>query len=100
MRLRVGDTTARPGRPRLVGPLRPYARRSAGLLVIGSLAGILMNTAVVLPSVALGHAVDTVESYDRGQTDAHAVTGACFLLVAAALATEIPRIGKRFWLGV
>jgi ATP-binding cassette subfamily B multidrug efflux pump len=95
MRLRAGD-----GRPRLVGPLRPYARRSAGLLAIGSSAGILMNTAVVLPSVALGHAVDTVEAYDRGQTDAHAVTIACLLLVVAALATEIPRIGKRFWLGV
>jgi ATP-binding cassette, subfamily B, multidrug efflux pump len=94
------DPPGRPAKARLVGPLRPYARRSAGLLVIGSLAGILMNTAVVLPSVALGHAVDTVEAYDRGQVDAHAVTIACLLLVGAALTTEIPRIGKRFWLGV
>jgi ATP-binding cassette subfamily B multidrug efflux pump len=97
---RVPDPPAHPVKPRLVGPLRPYERRSAGLLVIGSLAGILMNTAVVLPAVALGHAVDTVEAFDRGQVDAHAVTIACLLLVAAALATEIPRIGKRFWLGV
>jgi len=100
MSLRVLDPAGRPAGPRLVGPLRPYARRSAGLLVIGSVAGILMNTAVVLPSVALGHAVDMVEAYDRGQVDAHAVSIACLLLVAAALATEIPRIGKRFWLGV
>lgn len=100
MSSRVLDPPAHPARPRLVGPLRPYARRSAGLLVIGSVAGIAMNTAVVLPSVALGHAVDTVEAYDRGQVDVRAVTIACLLLVAAALATEIPRIGKRFWLGV
>jgi ATP-binding cassette, subfamily B, multidrug efflux pump len=97
---RVLDSPGRPARPRLVVPMEPYARRSAGLLVIGSVAGILMNTAVVLPSVALGHAVDTVEAYDRGQVDAHTVTSACLLLLAAALATEIPRIGKRFWLGV
>ena len=64
------------------------------------MAGILMNTAVVLPSVALGHAIDTVEAYDRGQVDAHAVTISCLLVVTAALATEIPRMGKRFWLGV
>ena len=96
----VTDPPARPAQPRLVGPLRPYARLSAGLLAIGSLAGILMNTAVVLPSVALGHAVDTVAAYDRGQVDGHAVTLACVLLIAAALGTELPRIGKRFWLGV
>ncbi len=100
MSRRVLNPHVRPARPRLIGPLRPYARRSAGLLVIGSLSGILMNTAVVLPSVAFGHAVDTVAAYDRGQVDAHAVTIACLLLVAAALATELPRIGKRFWLGV
>ena len=31
--------------------MRPYFRQVAGLLVIGSLAGIAMNVAVVLPSV-------------------------------------------------
>ncbi len=34
--------------------MRPYARQVAGLLSVGSLCGLLMNTAVVLPAVLLG----------------------------------------------
>ncbi len=90
----------RTDRPKLLRPLRPYFRHVVGLLVIGSLAGILMNTAVVLPSVLLGHAVDTVAAFRSGQADATAVTTACLLLVAGTLATELPRVGKRYWLGV
>lgn len=59
-----------------------------------------MNTAIVLPSVLLGHAVDTVAAFRNGQADAAAVTTACLLLVAGTLATELPRVGKRYWLGV
>ncbi len=80
--------------------MRPYARQVAGLLTVGSLCGILMNTAVVLPAVLLGHAIDTVLAFDRGETDDAAVTRAVLLLVAGTLATELPRIGKRYWLGV
>lgn len=87
-------------RVRLLRPLRAYFRQVAGLLVIGSLAGIAMNVAVVLPSVLLGRAVDTVAAYSAGHTDGGAVTAAVLLLVAGSLATEIPRIGKRYWLGV
>src|SRR5258708_11438298 len=32
--------------------LRPYYRQTAGQLVLGSLAGVVMNTAVVLPTPA------------------------------------------------
>jgi ATP-binding cassette, subfamily B, multidrug efflux pump len=85
---------------RLLRPLRSYFRQVAGLLVIGSVAGIAMNTAVVLPSVLLGHAVDTVAAYHRGQITAAAVTWAAVWLVAGSVATELPRVGKRFWLGV
>jgi ABC-type multidrug transport system fused ATPase/permease subunit len=80
--------------------MRPYARQVAGLLSVGSLCGVLMNTAVVLPAILLGHAVDVVLAHDRGEADAAAVTRAVLLLVAGALATELPRIGKRYWLGV
>ena len=34
--------------------LRPYFRQIAGELVLGSLAGIVMNTAVILPAILLG----------------------------------------------
>jgi ATP-binding cassette subfamily B multidrug efflux pump len=94
------DAPASTGKPMLLRPLRPYFRRAAGLLAIGSMAGIVMNTAIVLPSVLLGHAVDTVAAYRNGHSDADSVTTACLLLVVGTLATELPRVGKRFWLGV
>jgi ABC-type multidrug transport system fused ATPase/permease subunit len=90
----------RAGRARLLWPLRGYFRRVAGLLVIGSLAGIAMNTAVVLPSVLLGRAVNTVVAYRDGNASAHAVAAAVALMVAGSIATELPRVGKRWWLGV
>jgi ABC-type multidrug transport system fused ATPase/permease subunit len=90
----------RPGRARLLRPLRGYFRRVAGLLVIGSVAGIVMNTAVVLPSVLLGRAVDAVLACRHGSTSAHAVATAVLVLVAGTVATELPRVGKRWWLGV
>src|SRR5436305_169676 len=37
--------------------MRPYFRQVAGQLVLGSLAGIVMNTAVVLPAMLLAHAM-------------------------------------------
>jgi ABC-type multidrug transport system fused ATPase/permease subunit len=72
----------------------------SGLLLVGSLAGIAMNTAVVLPSVLLGRAVDTVSAYRTGQASSATVTAAVLWLVAGTFATELPRIGKRYWLGV
>ena len=80
--------------------MRPYFRQVAGLLVIGSLAGIAMNIAVVLPSVLLGHAVDAVLAFHRGQATGGAVTWAALLLIIGTAATEVPRVGKRWWLGV
>jgi len=79
--------------------MAPYARQVAGLLTIGSLCGIVMNTAVVLPAVLLGHAIDVL-AQERGQAGGGAVTRAAMLLVAGTAATELPRIGKRCWLGV
>ena len=38
--------------------IRPYFRQVAGQLVLGSIAGFIMNTAVVLPAILLGQAID------------------------------------------
>ncbi len=38
--------------------MRPYFRQVAGQLSLGSVAGILMNTTVVLPAILLGRAID------------------------------------------
>ena len=37
--------------------MRPYFRQVAGQFVLGSLCGIVMNTAVVLPAILLGRAM-------------------------------------------
>ena len=78
--------------------LRPYFRQVAGALVLGSLAGIVMNTAVVLPAILLGRAIDTALALDKGQATPQEMTIAVLLLVGGSLLTEVPRILKRWWL--
>jgi ATP-binding cassette subfamily B multidrug efflux pump len=80
--------------------LRPYFRQVAGLLVIGSLAGIVMNVAIVLPAVFLGRAINAVLGYERHTTSGGGVALAAALFVVATAATQLPRIAKRYWLGV
>jgi ABC-type multidrug transport system fused ATPase/permease subunit len=79
--------------------MSPYLRQVAGLLTLGSLAGLVMNTAVVLPAVFLGRAVDAVVAARRAQATDADVARAVVLFVAATALTELPRIGKRWWLG-
>src|SRR5215216_4306972 len=78
--------------------LRRYFRQVAGQLAIGSVAGIIMNTAVVLPAILLGSAIDKALALERGQATPDDVTLAALLLVAGTLLTEGPRVLKRWWL--
>jgi ABC-type multidrug transport system fused ATPase/permease subunit len=78
--------------------LRPYFRQVAGQLVLGALAGIVMNTAVVLPPILLGRAIDRALALERGQATAADVGWAALAFVAGTLLTEGPRILKRWWL--
>src|SRR6266850_2701394 len=78
--------------------MRPYLRQVTGQLVLGSVAGIVMNTAVVLPAILLGRAIDRVLALERGETTAVAVGWAALAFVGGTLLTELPRIGKRWWL--
>lgn len=78
--------------------LRPYFRQVAGQLVLGSLAGIIMNTAVVLPAILLGRTIDQALALERGEATGSDVTLAALLLIGGTLLTEVPRIGKRWWL--
>jgi ATP-binding cassette subfamily B multidrug efflux pump len=78
--------------------MRPYFRQVAGQLVLGSVAGVIMNTAVVLPAILLGRAIDRALSFERGEATAADVGWAALALVAGTLLTEVPRIGKRWWL--
>src|SRR5438445_3545866 len=78
--------------------MRPYLRQVAGQLVLGSVAGIVMNTAVVLPAILLGRAIDRVLSLARGEATAADVGWAALVFVGGTLLTEVPRIAKRWWL--
>jgi ABC-type multidrug transport system fused ATPase/permease subunit len=78
--------------------LCPYFRQVAGQLVLGSIAGFIMNTAIVLPAILLGRAIDTVLAFERGAVGPGAVGWATLAFVGGTLLTEIPRIAKRWWL--
>jgi ABC-type multidrug transport system fused ATPase/permease subunit len=78
--------------------MRPYFRQVAGQLVLGSLAGIIMNTAVVLPAILLGQAIDAALAFERGTVGASAVGWAALAFVGGTLLTEVPRAAKRWWL--
>ena len=78
--------------------LRFYYRRALLLLIVGSLFGIVMNSAAVLPPLMLGRAIDAALAYERRQGSAEAVGWAALLFVLAVVASEGPRIGKRWGL--
>ena len=78
--------------------MRPYFRQVAGQLVLGSVSGVIMNTAVVLPAILLGRAIDRVLSLERGEATAVDVGWAALAFIGGTLLTEVPRIGKRWWL--
>jgi ATP-binding cassette subfamily B multidrug efflux pump len=80
--------------------LRPYYRQIAGLLALGSVGGIVMNLAVVLPAVLLGRAVNVVLAAEHHRASTAQVGWAALVFVGGTAATELPRIGKRYWLGV
>jgi ATP-binding cassette subfamily B multidrug efflux pump len=78
--------------------MRPYFRQVAGQLVLGSMAGIIMNTAVVLPAILLGQAIDAALAFERGEVGLGAVGWAALVFVGGTLLTEVPRAAKRWWL--
>lgn len=83
---------------RFLWSIRPYFRQVAGELLLGSIAGILMNTAVVLPAILLGQAIDIALAFSRQEVPTSAVTRAVLLFVAGTIATEAPRLFKRWFL--
>src|SRR5262249_45096790 len=78
--------------------MRPYFRQVAGQLVLGSIMGIIMNTAVVLPAILLGQAIDAALAFERGDVGPGAVGWAAMAFVGGTLLTEVPRATKRWWL--
>jgi ATP-binding cassette subfamily B multidrug efflux pump len=78
--------------------IRPYFRQVAGQLVLGSIAGFIMNTTIVFPAILLGQAIDTALAFERGEAGPGAVGWAALAFIGGTLLTEVPRIAKRWWL--
>ena len=84
--------------PRFLLEMRPYFRQVAGQLALGSVAGIVMNTAVVLPAILFGRAIDRALAFERGEATAADVGWAALAFLGGTLLTEVPRMAKRWWL--
>lgn len=78
--------------------LRRNFRQVAGELAIGSVGGIVMNIAVVLPAILLGRAVDAVLAFDNGAATAATVQVAAVAYVGGMALHQLPRVVKRYWL--
>jgi ABC-type multidrug transport system fused ATPase/permease subunit len=78
----------------------PYLRQVAGLLIVGSIGGIVMNTVVVLPAILLGRAIDAAIAWGEGQATSGDVARAGLLYVAAVAFYQGARVVKRWGLRV
>src|SRR5215470_2533826 len=78
--------------------MRGYFCQVAGQLVLGSVAGIVMNTAGVLAAIVLGRAIDRALAWERGSATSTDVAWAALAFIGGTLLTEVPRIAKRWWL--
>src|SRR5215216_7075631 len=57
-----------------------------------------MNTMVVLPAVMLGRAIDVTLAFEKGQASLNDVGWVALAFLGGTLATQVPRLGKRWWL--
>lgn len=78
----------------------PYMKQVAGLLAIGSLGGVVMNTVVVLPALLLGRAIDTAIAWGEGQATSSDVLRAGLAYVAAVAFYQAARLVKRWGLRI
>lgn len=57
-----------------------------------------MNTLVILPAILLGRAIDVTLAFEKGQATLSQTIWAALTFLGGALATQIPRLGNRWWL--
>ena len=78
----------------------PYRKQVSGLLFLGSLGGIVMNTAVVLPAVLLGRGIDRATAWADGQGRGTDVLPAGLAHAGATALFQGTRLVKRWGLRV
>ena len=67
--------------------MRPYFRQVSEQMVLGSIMGVIMNTAVVLPTLLLDRAIDTASAFERGEFGLAFVGWAALAFAGGTLAT-------------
>ena len=85
---------------RFLQAISPYLKQVSGLLILGSLGGIIMNTAVVLPALLLGRAIDAATAWGDGQGTSTAVLWAGLAYAGGTALTQGGRLLKRWGLRV
>jgi len=76
--------------------MRPYFQQVVGLLALGAIGGIVMNTAVVLPAILLGRMIDTALAWERGEATTVAVGWAALAYIGGVALVQGPRVVKRW----
>ena len=85
---------------RFLKAILPYLRQVIGLLAIGSLGGLVMNTAVVLPAILLGRTIDTANAWAEGEAASHDVLWSGLSYAGAVAVYQCARLVKRWGLRV
>ena len=85
---------------RFLKAIQPYLKQVSGLLVIGSLGGLVMNTTVVLPAILLGRAIDTAIAWGEGRGTNNDVLLAGATYVGATVLYQSARLVKRWGLRI
>jgi len=85
---------------RYLRAMAPYLRQVAGLLILGSLGGVVMNTVVVLPSILLGRTIDAARAWGAGQATGSDVLRAGLIYAAGVALYQAARIVKRWGLRI
>ncbi len=81
---------------RFLQAISPYLKQVSGLLILGALGGIIMNTAVVLPALLLGRAIDAATAWGDGQGSSAAVLWAGLAYAGGTALTQGGRLLKRW----
>jgi len=78
----------------------PYLKQVIGLLAVGSLGGLVMNTAVVLPAILLGRTIDTAMAWGEGQAASRDVLWSGLAYAGAMALYQSARLVKRWGLRI
>lgn len=85
---------------RFLKAIIPYLKQVTGLLIIGSLGGLVMNTAVVLPAIFLGRTIDTAMAWGEGQAASRDVLWSGLAYAGAMALYQSARLVKRWGLRI